>query len=604
MAPLAGFRNFIKQCRDVKFREVIQELRWIYRYARKYRHQIVVYMLLGLGAAALALAASLLSRSLTSAVLGEAQQPLEDVVFLGALYILLGLAAIGMNALNGRVAAKVNVKVQNEVQGDIFRQFLRADWQSIQKFHSGDLLNRLTADARAVSASVFSLLPNLVIRLFQFAASLGLILYYDPVMACLALLSAPVMLLASHTLMSGMRRHQQEVRQASSRLMSYQEESIQNVQSIKAFGLTRLFSDGLRKEQRVYERAALDFNKFSILTSGFMSLVGQAVTYTCLVWGIYRLWTGGIDVAAMVMFLQLAAQLSGAFSALVGLVPGAVSATVAARRILSVLDTPAERGLDWEEQGRVFRLMETARIKGVRLQMRGVSFAYQGEGSRKVLDEVSLTAGPGEIIALTGASGGGKTTLLRILLGLVEPQSGSCLLSAEGEEPVQISTGTRPLFSYVPQEKAIFSGTIAESMRLLAPAATDEEIMEALRAACADDFVRELPMGIDTPLGERGAGLSEGQIQRLAIARAILRDAPVLLLDEATSALDVETEQKVLGNILRLGRNRTCIVTSHRPSVFSLCSRAYRIENARMEALTDRQLDELKRRDGYSGVVC
>ncbi|WP_295617098.1 ABC transporter ATP-binding protein [uncultured Intestinimonas sp.] len=583
-----------ERLQGVTLQEVLQELRWIYQYARRYRRQIALYLVLGLLSAALGLGASLLSRDLTNAVIGDVPQPLGQVIGLGLLYVLMGLASIGMGALNSRVAAVVGVRVQNEVQADIFRQFLRADWQSLQQFHSGDLLNRLTTDTRAVSASVFGLLPNLAIRLFQFAASLGLILWYDPVMACLALLSAPVMLLASQTLMGGMRRHQQEVRQAGSKLMSYQEESLQNVQSIKAFGLARTFGDGLRREQRSYEKAALSFNKFSIFTSSFMSLVGQAVSYTCLVWGIYRLWSGHIDIATMVMFLQLAGQLSSAFSSLVGLVPGAVSATVAARRILSVLDLPAERIPGWEEQAQVFHLMEMAQFHGLTLRVEGVTFAYQG-GEHRVLEEVSLTAGPGEIVALIGASGGGKTTLLRVLLGLVAPQSGTCTLSAEGEEPVPVSTATRPLFSYVPQEKAIFSGTIAESMRLLAPTASDEEIEEALRAACAYDFVRELPQGIHTPLGERGAGLSEGQVQRLSIARAILRDAPILLLDEATSALDVETERQVLRNIFRKDRRRTCIVTSHRPSVFAMCSRAYRLNGERLEQLSERELQALRR---------
>ena len=312
-----------------------------------------------------------------------------------------------------------------------------------------------------------------------------------------------------------------------------------------------------------------------------MSLMGQAVSYTCLAWGVYRLWTGYIDLALMVMFLQLAGQLSAGFSALVGLVPGAISATVAARRILAVLDLPREPEVAPTLARRVERMAAAGRGKGLTLRLDRVSFRYAPD--RPVLEEVSLLARPGELVALAGASGEGKTTLLRVLLGLIRPQGGTAILQAPGEEDLPVSACTRPLFAYVPQEKAAFSGTIAESLRLLRPDADDQMLEEALRTACAYEFVSRLPQGIHTPLGEQGAGLSEGQNQRLSIARALLRDAPVLLLDEATSALDAETEARVLRNLLTGQGGRTCIVTCHRPTVFAMADRVYQIREGRVE---------------------
>ena len=209
-----------------------------------------------------------------------------------------------------------------------------------------------------------------------------------------------------------------------------------------------------------------------------------------------------------------------------------------------------------------------------------MAFGYKNGG--EVFSGVNLTIAPGEFAAFVGPSGGGKTTFLRVLLGLVKPHCGKVVLSANGET-AEISPATRKIFTYVPQEKAVFSGTIAEMLRLFSPYATDEEILAALRAACAYDFVAALPDGINTPLGERGAGFSEGQNQRLSIARAILRSAPVLLLDEATSALDLETERQVLKNIIDLCRGKTLIVMTHRESVLPLCDSVYRISGGKIE---------------------
>lgn len=581
--------RFIQMLREGQLKQMLQELGWIYRYARRCRGQILLYLLLGLAGTGLGLGASLISRDLTDAVL-EPGSPWGEILRLGGTFIGLGLASLALNACNSRISARADVELQNGMQADLFRSLLGADWQALQQYHSGDLLNRLTGDVSTVAGSVFSLVPSLVIRLFQFVACLVLILRYDPVMAGLSLLSAPAVLLSSRALVQGMRKHQQRMRAVSSDLMAFQEETLQNLSPIKAFGLTGRFGSRLEQVQQHYRTASLDFNRFSILTSTFLSLAGQAVSYVCLAWGAYRLWSGYIDVATMVLFLQLAAQLTAAFSALVGLAPGAVSATVAARRILAVLDLPAEPEMEPGERERLERFYVRGRSEGVTLRLEQVRFGY--DSGKAILQDASLCARPGEIVGLLGPSGEGKTTLLRLLLGLAAPQSGRGMLETADGEQLPLSPATRRFFSYVPQEKAIFSGTIAQSLRLLAPEASEAELRWALETACAWEFVQKLPQGIYTQLGERGAGLSEGQNQRLAIARALLRDAPILLLDEATSALDVETEARVLRGLLGQA-GRTCIVTSHRPSVFALCSRAYRIRDNRLEELSGEELAAL-----------
>lgn len=217
--------------------------------------------------------------------------------------------------------------------------------------------------------------------------------------------------------------------------------------------------------------------------------------------------------------------------------------------------------------------------------MHGVEFSYL-EG-KKVITGSDFRAAPGEIVALIGPSGEGKTTMIRLILGLIRPEQGETVMIAADGREVVMNAETRHLFAYVPQGNTMLSGTIAENMRVVKEDATDEEIIEALKISCAWDFVKQMPDTMNSPIGERGRGFSEGQSQRLAITRAVLRDAPVLLLDEATSALDVTTERRVLRNIIRQRPNKTCIVTTHRPSVLNLCQRVYRVMDGKVTELDE-----------------
>lgn len=221
---------------------------------------------------------------------------------------------------------------------------------------------------------------------------------------------------------------------------------------------------------------------------------------------------------------------------------------------------------------------------GFTLHLRNVGFQYVED--KKVITQSEMVAHPGEIVALIGPSGEGKTTMIRLILGLIHPETGAAVIRASNGAEVPLNAETRHLFSYVPQGNTILSGTIAENLRAVKPDATEEELISALKTACAWDFVEKMPHGIHSKVGERGHGLSEGQAQRVAIARAMLRDAPVILLDEATSALDVTTERQVLRNIISKSPNKTCIVTTHRPSVLSMCRRIYRVVDTKVTELS------------------
>ena len=469
------------------------ETRWVLHHSKRYRRSIAAYVLLGIASIALSLLSSLSSRELINAIV-YLQGGGRRVLFCGVTVVLLAGSTIVLNALVSRFSAKINLRIGNELRAEVFGMFLNTDWESLQQFHSGDLLSRINTDVSNVAGSVLGWIPSLILRLTQFLASLAVILVYDPTMAVLALLSAPVTLLLSRPLVGKMRSFNRDMRAVGSEMTAFQEETLQNIPAIEA--------------------------------------------------------------------------------------------SVSARRIMSVLELPRER-LDHPERAQ--RLVR----EGVplALSLQGLEFSYQGRAP--VLKQLDLQVQPHEMIAIVGPSGSGKTTLFRLLLGLLHPTGGSAVLTGGGEA-LDVSPSTRCCFAYVPQDNVIFSGTVAETLRLVRPDAPEEALWAALRAACAEDFVRSLPGGLDCPLRERGGSLSEGQNQRLAIARAILADAPILLLDEVTSALDLETEQRVLENIAALP-GKTCILSTHRPSVLSLCSRVYRLHNAALELLPESEWRRLYR---------
>lgn len=573
---MQSIKLIIQKIKDGSIKEMWEEFKWMFSYGKNYKKEIVLYTFLGIFSTIMTLVSAVASKELINIVTGvQTNRALEMAI----LMVSMALFSLFFNQIMSRITLKINLRIQNEIQADIFDKIIQVNWLDLSSYHSGDLLNRFSNDVSTVASSAIGWVPNLIIYSFNFIATALLIMYYDPMMMVLTIIHAPIMLISSKLLMSKMRKYNEKVKVMNSEMMAFQSETFNNIDSIKSFGLDDLFSNRLKGYQEKYKHVSLEYNLFSIKTNTILSLIGMVINFAFYGWAVYRLWIGQINYGEMTLFLQQSSRLASAFKSLVGIIPSTVTSTISAKRLMEIIALPKE-----EKNEDSKKLLEHKDFSGFSLELKNVCFAYQKE--KQVLYQSNMYAKSGEIIALVGPSGEGKTTMIRLMLGLIHPQQGKAFIEDKEGRQYPFDSLTRQLFSYVPQGNTIFSGTIAQNLKMVKQDATEEEMIDALKAACAYDFVSKMDQGINSVIGARGQGLSEGQAQRIAIARALLMDAPILLMDEATSALDVQTERQVFQNIMIHHPSKICIVTTHRPSVLHLCERVYRIVDTRLTELT------------------
>ena len=577
-----------KRIKEGRLKEMWKQTKWIYGYGKHHWFAMIVYTLLGMVGTVVSLLMGFASRDLVNIITGYQTGKLIQTF---CLMIGLGIGSTIMGQITNYVSSWIGMRVDAEIKSDIFEKILVTDWESLTSYHTGDLLTRWNADASNISNGVLNFVPNAIIYSFRFLSAFFVVVYNDASFALFAFLGMPVSLILSKTLMKRMVNNNQRSAAMGAKMSGFNQETFSNIQTIKAFDLIGLYIKRLKQLQKEFITMRLDFQKMSIWTSLLLSTVGLIVSYAAYGWGIYRVWSGAIDYGTMTMFLGLSGTLTGTLHNLTSLIPTAIGLTTSAGRLMDIVEMPRETD---EKREEVKKFIEENHEEGLGLTLNKVDYAYKN--GTQVFQGASMEARPHEIIGLVGPSGEGKTTMMRILLSLVPIQGGEayCWAGKDQEKKgFELSPSTRQLFSYVPQGNTMFSGSIAQNMRNVKEDATDEEIIEALKQACAWGFVEKLPEGINSEIQERGGGFSEGQSQRLSIARALLRDTPILLLDEATSALDVATERQVLRNIMGGSRPKTCIVTTHRPTVLSLCERVYAIRKQQCVSLNEAEIKEL-----------
>jgi len=570
--------TIISKLKDGSFQEIVDDWKWIFSYSKRYKWVIVYYTILGLIGSSLSVVSAIASKYLIDIITGY-----KTDKFLLLLGVMAGssIFSLVINAFLSRISLKISIYINNDIQSDIFDKIIDADWLSINKYSNGDVLNRFNSDIGTVSGNAVSWLPSIILNIYNFILTFIVIMHYDPMMAVIAFSSAPLMLIIGKLRLRKMREYNKRVREMSSKLMSFEVETFYNFDTIKSFGVTEHYSKGLRKWQNKYKDFSLEYNMFSIKTGAIASVFGMMISMVSFCYCLYLLWTHQIQYGTMTLFMNQGSKLSSSFRSVISIIPAFLNSSVSAHRIRELVELPKEVHIPESSE------MDEWADDGFEVRMTDVNYAYVE--NNHVITDSDFVAKPGEIVALVGPSGEGKTTMIRLILGLIHPESGHVHMIASSGKTVNMNADTRHLFSYVPQGNTILSGTIAENMRMVKEDATDEEIIEALKIACAWDFVKDMPDTIECNIGERGRGFSEGQAQRIAIARAVLRNSPILLLDEATSALDVTTERMVLRNIIQQRPNKTCIVTTHRPSVLNMCQRVYRVMETKVTELSEEE---------------
>lgn len=552
------------------------ELLWLFSLSRCYKKEIFAVTVLSVIGTVFSLTTSLCLKYVIDIVTGSLNQSILLVV-LAAVAMLLG--SIFLSAITSRITTKVNVKIQNELQLQVYGTIFNAQWESLREYRKGDLINRINSDASLIASGAVSWWPTVITFAAKFIYTFVLIVMNDPIMAAIALMSAPISALLSRFMIRKMHNHSLKVKELSADIMSYQEDSFQNLQYIKSFGISDVINKRLIKKQQEYKEESLNYNKVTVLMNIIMGLVGITVTFVSYAWGIYRLWEGFITYGTMVMFLQLTLTLSNSFNSILSVIPTTINLGTSAARIISLENLSEEKSTPTAEEK---EFIKSNFKSGVSINCSSLSFSYSDKPSERVLKNAGFSAGIGETIAIIGGSGIGKTTFFRLLLGLLEPTEGEITFKGNNNETIKAGPSTRELIAYVPQGNTIISGTVAENLRLIKKDATDEEIITALKLSCAYDFVSKLPQGINSQIGESGNGFSEGQIQRIAIARALIKDAPILLFDEVTSALDEETEGRLLHNIQTHFKNKTIIFVTHKLNALDISDKVYKIDKKQL----------------------
>ena len=487
----------------------------------------------------------------------------------GSIYWAVGvmglfiLADFSLSIASTWVRNLLGIKAQNRMQQRMLDRLLKSQWHGKEAFHSGDVLNRLEQDVNQVVTFLTETIPSSLSVFAMFVGAFCYLFAMDHILALVIVGILPIFLLASRTYVGQMRQLTRKVRDSDSKVQSVLQETIQNRMLIKTLESDNMMVNKLGETQSELRQHVVRRTLFSVFSSVVLNF-GFALGYlVAFLWAAIRLADHTLTFGGMTAFLQLVNRIQNPARNLTKLAPAFVAVFTAAERLMELEENPLE------QQGEPEYIDAPC---GLRLD--NVTFAYS-DRERNIVKDLSFDFKPGSCTAVLGETGAGKTTLIRMLLALVSPTKGSVNIYNNSTSR-ELTPLMRCNFVYVPQGNTLMSGTIRENLKLGNIAATDEEMIAALHKSCAD-FVMELPHGLDTVCSESGGGLSEGQAQRIGIARALLRDRSIMLFDEATSALDPETERQLLSNILA-SRDKTIIFITHRLAVVDYSDQTLRLE--------------------------
>ncbi len=542
---------------------------WVIKQIRYRIPAILILTLANMGSTLLGVFFALGSRRvIDSAVSGDMKEFGRSCVIQGGIILGIFLCMTLARHLRDRLIADLD----RDWKKKLLHGLLNGDFLAVSAYHSGELLNRLNNDVARVDGGILTIVPGgaaMITRLTSAVIILGILDF-----RFMLLMGALGSLVIGGTAV--MRRWlkalNKRVSECEGRVFGYLQEVLEKLLMVQALDVSTEVEH--RADRLLEERYELQRKRknVSLLTSTGVTILSYGSSFFALIWCAWRMFQGQMSFGSLTAVIQLVSQLQSPFVNLSGVLSQYAAMTASAERLMeldAIQRLPAANEADREA---LYRRLDC-------ITAEGLCFAYDRD---QILTDASFCLPKGSFLAVTGPSGIGKSTLLKLMLGIFEPDSGA-LHICSGREKIPLDRSTRNLFAYVPQGNLLLSGTLRENLTLVAPAATEQQIQQAVYTSAMDEFLPQMPQGLDTVLGENGAGLSEGQAQRLAIARAVLGGAPILLLDECTSALDEETEQKVLRRLKALP-DRMCIAVTHSPGAAVLFDWHLEVENGRIRS--------------------
>ena len=572
------------------------KIKWMGSYAKPAVPFLIFSIIVNIIFAVIGIYNVTVSKSLIdSAISGDSEATIRWLI------IMLSITLISMlsSPVTSFMSTHSSTKLTQNIQRKIYQHIQCSDWLEQSKFHSVSLLTRVTSDVSNISSAILGTIPSLVSLTVTLVGSFYTLISWAPSIAFAAVFIGPFLILVGKYFSRKLKDLYKEAQEEDVKYRSFMQESIQNIMIVKTFCMEKINMHRLVEIQNNKYKIAMRNTKLSVMTSMSMSFCSSIAYFTIFTWGVLNIAKGVSTYGTFTGMLQLYSKVQAPFSSLASMIPGLISTIAAAERLMEIEAIPVEKMADEKELDDIGSLevaldsissKVSSTFNKPNIVFDNVSFAYKANNN--ILNNINLTIDAGETIAFVGPSGEGKTTMIRLILSLINPTEGNILLS-EGNLVKEINRNYRELISYVPQGNTLFSGSIRDNLKYGNPYASDDEIKAALKNACALDFVNELEDGLDTMIGEKGVGISEGQAQRIAIARSFLRERPILILDEATSALDPETEVNVLKAVRELPTKPTCIIITHRPSALNICNRIMKLEKGHIREVSRESILEV-----------